>query len=330
MCALLGSATGQEHPGAQRQGDQSIRVQVEMVSLPVVVTTREGRYITDLKKEDFKILEDGIAQEIAGFATVNEPISVALALDTSGSTEDQLKRIQGEAIRFVNLLRPDDSVAIISFADHVRLLEHFNLEHKKNPGVIRETRPGGLTALYEAVWLALQDVLEPEYGRKALVLFSDGVDNHSESVSKEETLELALRTEATIYCVYFDTEGDQDKRDPALIMRVVEPERLQFPPIPVPGLPGSRGRRRPEFYLGHEYMMTLAAYSGGVLFDASKMRDLGPAFRKVAQELSSQYSIGYYPRNRTHDGRFRRVEVRVNRPGLIARSKKGYFAVPER
>ncbi len=324
LVALVQSSAAQEPRQTRSADGQIIRVETQMVSLPVVVTDREGRHVKNLKEQDFIVSENGVKQEIAGFAPVEEPISIALMVDTSGSTEFQLKRIQDEAIRFVKLLRPDDSVALLSFADDVRLLEQFSIYHRKNPEAIRQTKPGGLSAVYEAVWLTLEQVLKPEYGRKALVLFSDGVDNRSETVSKEETLKLARETESPIYCVYFNTDQDRYKRIPPLV------DRLMVSPFQrIPGLPriGSKDShpKHPEYIAGHEYMMNLSAYSGGLLFDASQIEDLGPAFQRVARELASQYSIGYYPKNSGHDGTFRRIEVKMNRPGLVARTKQGYF-----
>ncbi len=329
LCVLLSPAAPQEQKDAKpADNNGAIRVQVEMVSLPVVVIARDGSHIKDLRKEDFQVFEDGVAQEIAGFAAVEEPISVALALDTSGSTEFQLDRIKEEAIRFVKLLREGDSVAILSFADDVQLLEQFSIYHKNNPDVIRQIRPGGLSAVYEAVWLAVKDVLNPEYGRKALVLFSDGVDTRSDTVSKQETLELAQQTDATIYCIYFNTDEDRNKRMPSII----DPMRQSFQQSPLPrrwppfGLPGPR-IKHPEYVAGREYLSNLSSYSGGLLVDASRIDNLGSAFRRIAQELSSQYSLGYYPKNLNHDGKFRKVEVKVKRPGLSARTRQGYYAL---
>jgi len=159
--------------------EQKIRVQVDMVSLPVVVTTRDGRRVADLEKQDFQVFEDRMQQEISGFAATDEPISVAVMLDTSGSMQRRLVRLQNEAIRFVEMLHPDDSVAIMSFADDVNLLEDFSIDRKRNARGIKETRANGNTALYEGVWLALEEVLKPVHERKALVIFSDGVDTAS-------------------------------------------------------------------------------------------------------------------------------------------------------
>lgn len=322
-------------PQKKESDNQTIRVAVEMVSLPVVVTTREGKRITDLKKEDFQVFEDGVPQQITGFAATDEPVSVALALDTSGSTEEKLAMIQNEAIEFVNMLHPDDSVAIMSFAEDVNLLEDFSINRDKNAYGIKETRAGGWTVLYEAVWLALQDVLKPVKERKALVLFTDGVDTASRKASEKETLELAKETYATIYSVYFNTEGD-------LYARGTRPSVGGYPlpggGYPIPGGPpiittrppiygpGGPGSSSSDYMRGRDYLKKLSEFSGGVVLDALQMQDIGNAFEQIAKELASQYSIGYYSTNTAHDGKFRKVEVRLTRPGLIARTKKGYNA----
>jgi Ca-activated chloride channel homolog len=309
----------------KKEPDQEtrIRVNVEMVSLPVVVTTREGKRVTDLVQEDFEIFEDGVPQDIAGFSPTDEPISVALLLDTSGSTEQKLARIQNEAIRFVKLLHPDDSVAVLSFANDVSLHEDFSIDRDRNARGVKETRPGGSTVLYEAVWLSLEEVLKPVQERKALVLFSDGVDTASRKVSMKETLEQAKETRATIYGVYYDTSHD--------VRRGVFPGPT-VGGYPVPGGPtvvnppiyGS-GRYQ-EAAAGRDYMAKLAEYSGGTVLDALAIDDIGPAFDQIARELASQYSIGYYSKNTKHDGKFRKVEVKLKKPGLITRTKKGYNA----
>ncbi len=316
----------------KKPDDQStIRVAVEMVSLPVVVTTREGKRITDLKKEDFEVYEDGVLQTISGFAATDEPISVVLALDTSGSTEMQLARIQSEAITFVNLLHPDDSVAILSFAQDVVLQQDFTIDRDKNERGIKQTRSGGWTVIYEAVWLALEEVLRPVNERKALVLFTDGVDTASHKASQKETLDLAKETQATIYAVYFNTEGDMymsSRRGPRPTVGGI-PLPGQPPvmnPMPPVYGPGGTGGGHGEYMAGRNYLIKLAEFSGGVVIDALQMDDVSGAFEQIARELASQYSIGYYSTNQNHDGKFRKVEVKLKRPGLVARTKKGYNA----
>jgi VWFA-related protein len=333
VCLLLSAASAQKRP---RDGtsDETIKVQVEMVSLPVVVATREGKRVTDLEQQDFQVFEDGVEQTIAGFAATDEPISVALALDTSGSTEQRLALIQKEAIQFVRMLHPDDSVAIMSFANDVSLLEDFSIDRDRNAYGIKETRPGGSTALYEAVWLALEEVLAPVRERKALVLFTDGVDTASRKVSNKETIEVAKETRATIYSVYYNTEWDA-RRPRTLGGPTAGGIPLPYPPVigplppaagPFPPGPGVSG----DYGAGRRYLEELSEFSGGMVFNALEMGDLSVAFEQIARELASQYSIGYYSTSTKADGKFRKVEVRVRKPGLVARTKKGYIRKKEK
>jgi len=319
---LLAGFSAPQKREKKAEDDQTIRAEVEMVSLPVVVTNKEGKRITDLKKEDFQVFENGVQQDIAGFAATDEPVDVALLLDTSGSTELELAKIQNAAIAFVNQLHPDDEVAVLSFAEDVTLQEDFTIDRDKNEYGIKKTRAGGCTVEYEAVWLALQEVLKPVKERTALVVFTDGVDTCSRKASEKETLDLAKETRATIYCVYYNTEPDLYSRYGRR-----RPGVGGFPPViatPMPPIYGGPGSTSQEYVVGRAYLAKLSEYSGGLMFDG--MTDLGDAFSQVAKELASQYSIGYYPTDKKHDGKFRKVEVKVGKPGLVARTKKGYFA----
>jgi Ca-activated chloride channel homolog len=313
----------EQKPGGKAEDIHTIRAEVNMVSLPVVVTDKQGKRILDLKKEDFSVFENGVQQEIAGFGATDEPLKIALLLDTSGSTENKLAKIQNAAIEFVNQLHPDDEVAVLSFANDVTLQQDFSIDRDKNEYGIKKTRTGEWTVLYEAVWLALEDVLKPVVERKALVLFSDGVDTRSGKASKKETLELALETRATIYCVYYNTEED-------LYRKSRSPSLTKFPPIIIstsPANPQDPGDISIEYQMGRDYLAKLAENSGGLMFDGSQ--DLHYAFVQIAKELASQYSIGYYPGNPKNDGKFRKIEVKVNKPGLAVRTKKGYYSKKE-
>jgi VWFA-related protein len=317
-------------PPKTQQQSQTIRLNVEMVSLPVVVTTAEGKRVLDLQKDDFQVLEDGVVQEIAGFGLTDEPVSVAFALDTSGSLEGRLGDIQNEAIHFVNLLHPDDSVAILSFAEDVQLLSDWSIDRVRNARGIKETRHGSCTKLFEAVWLALEEVLKPIQERKALVLFTDGVDTASHKASKKETIELAKETRATIYPIYFTWRGLPTAGRPTT-GGVIIPGRppIMMPPTIPPTGGGCGAPTLNMFSSGRGYLNELAEYSGGRVFDAQQLQDLGPAFEEIAKELSSQYSIGYYSKNLKRDGKFRRVEVKIKKAGLVARTKKGYYTPKE-
>ena len=301
---------------------QPIRVRVDMVSLPVVVTDKVGRRITDLTKDDFQVFENGVHQEIAGFGATDEPIKVALLLDTSGSTEFKLAIIQNAAISFVNQLHPDDEVAVLSFADDVKLQQDFTINRDRNEYGIKKTRTGECTVMYEAVWLALEEVLKPVQERKALVIFSDGDDTCSHTASMGETLELAKEAGATIYCVYYNTGQDRYRRSAKSVLGG------SLPPIimsPYPPITTGTGQGSPSFDYtgGRSYLKSLAENSGGLLFDG--MNNLESAFSEVARELASQYSIGYYSSDERRDGKFRKVQVKLTKPDLVARTKKGYY-----
>jgi len=338
---LYSAVPAEKKPTKPAEQDQTvIRANVEMVSLPVVVSDRQGRRVTNLKKEDFRVFENGVEQTIAGFGATDEPVDVALLLDTSGSTELELARIQNSAIQFVHQLHPDDEVAIMSFAEDVKLQQDFTIDRDRNEYGIKKTRTGECTVAYEAVWLALEEVLKPKMERKALVIFSDGVDTCSSKASQKETLELAKETRATIYSVYYNTQDDQPQRR----ARGSYPSGTSIPPIilnpnpPIYRTPGSTRTTIPsgpgtsqedmDYRIGKTYLNDLAEFSGGQLFDG--MQDLGHAFSEVAKELANQYSIGYYSTDNKHDGKFRKIEIKLRQPDLVARTKKGYFAVKDK
>src|SRR3982074_2846351 len=186
-----------------------IRVNTTLVTLPVSVTDRDGRYIPNLRKEDFRLWEDGVQQDIAFFASVDKPFSLVLMLDTSGSTRFRLEDIQDAAIAFVNQLRPDDRVMGVSFDDQVRVLTEFTSDRYRLRDAIRQTQTGNGTRLYDAVDLVMNQRLNSVDGRKAIVLFTDGVDTTSRQASYQSNVRDAEELDALIYPVQFDTYSDQ-------------------------------------------------------------------------------------------------------------------------
>jgi Ca-activated chloride channel family protein len=317
---FLPGMAAEQNDGVQPGNGPTIRVSVDMISLPVIVTTAKGQHIRNLHKDDFRVYEDNVEQEIAGFAATDEPLAIALLLDTSGSTRNDLARIQNAAIDFVNQLHPDDEVAVLSFADDVRLQSDFSIDRKKNERGIKMTRTGESTVLYEAVWLALEQVLKPVTERKALVLFTDGVDTRSRDASMKETLDLSKETEATIYCVYYNTEQRSatgltiDPGSPSIILS----------PFPRTTNRTRTGSTPEEAMRGRAYLKDLADNSGGLVLDGNK--NLGETFSEIAKELSSQYRIDYYPTNTEKDSKFRKVKIKMKNPDFRVRTRKGYYA----
>ena len=296
----------------QESEQPTFRAEVNLVSLSVVVTDREGRPVTDLKKNDFQVFEDNVEQRIAVFASNEEPVAILFAVDTSGSTAAKMPRLRDEAARFVTRLHTRDSVAILSFGRTVRLLQDFSVDREEIAQTIRDISSGGWTLVYDAVWVGLKQLLRLVEQPKALVLFSDGVDSESKQASEQGTLELAQETFAPIYCLYFNTENDWPYAGKGR------------PPVVGPVPPAPRSQRR-DFAHGRTYLEKLAQYSGGLLLEASRISELGPAFDRIVRDLATRYSIAYYSSNTKRDGKFRRVLLKMNKPGLVARTRPGYI-----
>jgi Ca-activated chloride channel family protein len=201
-----GAEASRQSETAEEVGEEEVvRVSTALVTIPVSVMDRNGKYVADLRKEDFRIYEDGSEQEIAYFATVEKPFVVALVIDTSNSTAFRLEDIQDAAIAFVNQLRPEDRVLVVSFDDQVRVLSEATNDRYALRDAIRRTRTGGGTKLYDAVDFVIKQRLERVEGRKAIVLFTDGVDTTSKRASYESTLRDAEEFDATVYPIQYDT-----------------------------------------------------------------------------------------------------------------------------
>src|ERR1041385_8133288 len=185
-----------------------IKVNTTLVTLPVSVMDRDGRYVPNLRKEDFRLWEDGTEQQVAFFSSVDKPFSVVLMIDTSGSTRFRLEDIQDAAIAFTNQLRPDDRVMIVSFDDQVHVLSEFTSDRNRLRDAIRRTRTGDGTKLYDAVDMVMNQRLNTVSGRKAIVLFTDGVDTTSNHASYATNVRDAEELDALIYPVQYDTYAD--------------------------------------------------------------------------------------------------------------------------
>jgi Ca-activated chloride channel family protein len=185
-----------------------IRVNTTLVTIPVSVMDRDGRYIPNLQKDDFRIWEDGVEQDVAFFASVDKPFSVVLMLDTSPSTQFRLEEIQDAAITFVNHLRADDKVMIVSFNEDVKVLCEFTTDRSQLQRAIYRAKTDSGTSIYDAVDIVINKHLNRTSGRKAIVLFTDGVDTTSDNASYESTITDAQELDALIYPVQYNTAYD--------------------------------------------------------------------------------------------------------------------------
>jgi len=189
---------------------ETVKIDTNLVTVPVIASSRSGSYISDLRKEEFSLSEDGVAQQIAFLATVNAPFHLILLLDTSASTEEKIGQIQRAAISFVEQLSSADKVKVISFDTEVRDLNDFTSDKAALRGVIQSTRSGTGTRLYDAVQLSL-DTLRPINQRKAIVLFTDGCDWHSENASFDATIRALDESGVIVYPIRFDTRADTER-----------------------------------------------------------------------------------------------------------------------
>jgi Mg-chelatase subunit ChlD len=200
----------QQAPAGPEEVDSSdvIRVNTTLVTIPVSVMDRDGRYVPNLQKEEFRVWEDGVEQEVAFFQSVDKPFSVVLMLDTSPSTQFRLEDIQDAAISFVNQLRTDDRVMVVSFNDDIKVLSEFTTDRRKLERAIQRSKTDDGTRLYDAVDMVINQQLSRVQGRKAIVLFTDGVDTTSKRASYQSNIMDAQELDALIYPVQYDTSQD--------------------------------------------------------------------------------------------------------------------------
>ncbi|MFL6334518.1 MAG: VWA domain-containing protein [Pyrinomonadaceae bacterium] len=314
-----------------------VRVETNLVTVPVSVFDRQGRVVTNLRQQDFRIFEDGVEQEVAYFEPTEKPFTVALLLDTSSSTRFRLSDIQEAAIDFARQLQPQDRMLVVTFDDEVLLLTEATNDQSVISGVIRyNARTGGRTRLYDAVDLVIKERLNKIKGRKAIVLFTDGLDTASYMATYEDTLRSIEELDVLVYPLQYDTYADQN----AVTSRVVT---IQPPGYggwypgssrssrviygsPSGGL-GSSGLTRADYERAGSYLSQLAEKTGGRLYNADDPRQLARAFSLIAEELRRQYSLGYYPKTPPAGaGERRQIKVRVKRPDLAVRARDGYVS----
>ena len=313
-----------------------IKVNTQLVSIPVRVMDKKGRFFGGLAKGNFKILEDGVEQDIALFSNEHQPFTVALVLDMSYSTTFKIAEIQSAAISFITQLRPEDKVMVISFDEEVHVLCEATSDRQEIYRTIKRTKIATGTSLYEAVGLVMNDRLRRIEGRKAIILFTDGVDTTSRRESDYSNLSDAMELDALIYPIRYDTYADvQRMKNKSVIL--TQPRGGTGPTIggvslPVPVVTGggsSVGTTEEEYRRAEEYLNNLALRTGGRTYLASSIGGLGDAFAKIASELREFYSLGYYPKDDRIVGKTTSIKVHVDQPGLVVRTREGYI-VPKK
>jgi len=276
------------------RADDTISVEVNLVNILFTVADRKGKFVTNLKKEDFRVFEDDRLQVVTNFSSeTNLPLTIALLVDTSGSIRDKLRFEEEAAIEFFysTLQRGKDRALVISFDSGVELLQDFTDDPEKLADKIRKIRAGGGTSLYDAIYLAVNEKLSGQEGRRIVILITDGDDNSSR-VSMTETLEAAQKNDVTIYGISTNSAA----------------------------FFGSKDQER-----GDKTLKKFSEETGGKAFFPLKIQDLASSFLDIHDELRSQYQIGYRPTNARSDGTFRRIRVDLADKRYKARARSGYY-----
>lgn len=285
----------------------TFRSEVDLVALNVLVTDSTEKFVTGLAPTDFAIFEDGVQQDVSFFGASNVPLDLAILLDTSASMTDKLQTAQQAAIGFVSTLRRDDRVSIIDIKDATKVLFPMGDDMAGARTAILATTARGGTALYNGTYLALKEMTKLRRGsgevrRQAIVVLSDGADTAS-LLSYDDVLELAKESGIAIYTISLRSKTD--------VLRASQGGRHYF--------------SQAEFG-----MKALAQETGAKAYFPTDISELAGVYSSIADELASQYALGYTSKNPKKDGAYRRVIVRVAAPGVRTRTRNGYLSARSR
>lgn len=278
---------------------QIFRSGTDLVLLTVTADNGSGVARTGLTQDQFQVFEDGTLQTISLFARDPQPISLSILIDSSSSMEEKIGVAREGATGFVRRLGPNDEAQIIGFNKDTEILQPFTRDLSQLEAAVARTRPGGSTSLYTAIYIALDEQKRAararpptEIRRQAIVVLSDGEDTASR-LDYEDLIEVAKRSDVVIYAIAL-----RDRRGPA-----------------------ARNFNESEYVL-----RTLSRSTGGRIFSVDEVRQLPDIYNEIADELANQYTVGYISTNTAHDGAWRQVSVRVAQPGVVARTRAGYYA----
>ena len=271
---------------------QVFRAGVDLTTFGVTVTDRKGNIVTDLTKDDFQILEDGKPQTVQYFAhgdgETSPPMHLGLMLDASGSMQNDMKLAQSAAIKFLNMLPAAEDITLVDFDTQVRITRYPQRDFARLVERIRQRKPEGWTALYDALGTYL-DGAEQQDGRKVMVMYTDGGDTRS-ALTFGDTMDLLKAAQITVYAI---------------------------------GLVENAGSARTQLQMT---LRQIAETTGGQAFFPTAMKDVESAYEKVLAEINGQYHLGYVSSNAATDGAWRKVDIKLKRDDLRVRARKGYFA----
>lgn len=332
VAALLGGALAVSLAATHAQEGFRFRSGVELINVTATVTDRSGRFVPGLRQSDFRVFDDGQLVDVTHFSAERVPVSLGIALDTSGSMSgDKIANARAAIERFLDqLLHADDEVFLITFSNDVDVIQDWTTNRQAVSDSLRRVRAVGGTAMYDALIEAVPTAQSGRHRKKAVVLISDGNDTSSRTDARD-VRRVLRETEVLVYAVGIDGQGEPTVRRPP----------RTFPPAPIPfPIPGGRGRPRwptpPQFpptsgTVGSGDRLNVAALreitddSGGRTEIVRSARDLDPATRSIADELSQQYYLGYMsPGER--DGQWHEIRVETRNRSLRVRARREYVA----
>ncbi len=306
-----------------------IKVDTQLVTIPVRVMNKNGRFVGGLAKENFKVYVDGVEKEIALFSNEQQPFTVALVLDMSISATFKIAEIQTAAIAFIDQLRAQDKVMVISFDEEVHILCEATNDRKAIYRAIKSTKIASGTSLYEALDLTMNRRMNRIEGRKAIILFTDGVDTKSIRATAGNNQSDAMELDALIYPIRYDTYADvQNMKNKVMIPLppILNPQTGDNPisiPVPTVTQPDAKGTTAAEYEKARDYLDQLAYRTGGTVYLASTTGNLAESYAKIASELREFYSLGIYP-DEVKIGKVRKLKVKVDQTGLAVRARENY------
>jgi VWFA-related protein len=298
MFVMAQTAQDAVRPDTELQRSSPILVDVDLVNMVFAVLDKKGRFVTDLKEDQFTVFEDNELQRITNFSRETDlPLTVALVIDTSGSIRDKLRFEQEAAVEFflTSLRAGTDKGLIITFDSSVDLLQDYTDDPQRLADAVKKITAGGGTSLYDALYLAVAEKLSGQKGRRVIILITDGDDNSSR-VSMTETLEAAQHYDVVIYAI--------------------STNRIA-------------GLRTRDMERGDNVLKTFADETGGRVFSPTKIHEMTKGFQSISSELRAQYTLAYRPTNVQRDGAFRRVRIEVSDKRLKPRARPGYYAPRE-
>lgn len=275
---------------------QPIRTETDLTLVGASVTDPMGRLVTGLEQENFRVFEDGVEQEILRFSSQDVPVSIGVIFDMSGSMADKIDKSKQAAVQFFRTANPQDEFFLVDFNDRAELVSQFTASVDDLQNRLMYTGAHGLTALYDGVYLGLSQMRGAHNTKKALLIISDGGDNHSR-YSETEVRKFVREADVQIYAIgLFEPDGGPT------------PEERQGPGL----------------------LADLTAMTGGRAFSVQNLNQLPDVASKISMELRNQYVLGYRPSHREHDGKWRKIKVKLRPPKglppLTVYAKTGYFA----